>query len=434
MVLVLLVVGLGACAAKKPPRPPGPSEGARTATLNITYGIQVLGIAPMPPGFIANSAYAPLWLRQGNEIGVVGAANGETAILGFSGPGLGNRRMVAADSEIGGHILDVAANPDGSALAIGVARLAENRLDVIARSLDDQSGDRRIATVDGNFDSAEVSWLDPGTVALVLLGSPSDQPVAASRSMVLAGGGLYLIKTSGRDAVPQRLDDIRCTLSPLSFSPDGLLAIAQGNAIAPPAIIDLRRQTCHPLGLRLPVKVLAWAHDSASFLYAARGGEGPGASVFRYDVSSARVVRVAVSSAAAAYASDGTIVTLGSRDLSSGQGDPGRRVKAEVALIKAGESEIEVSSLGFETLPAMLAASTMIYSIASDEGVIDTATAYGPTRELIEYSYGSHAAFVLASGAAEGPVLASWSRDGRVLAFVDGDTRSTTLTVIATPR
>ncbi len=395
----------------------------------------------MPAGFIANSGYAPLWLRQGSEIGVVGTANGETAILGFSGPGLGNRRMVAADSEIGGHILDVAADPDGSALAIAVARPAQNRLDVIARTLDDQSGDRRIATVDGNFDSAEVSWLDPATLALVLLGSPSDQPVAASRSMVLSAAGLYLIKTSDRDAVLQRLDDIRCTLSPLSFSPDGLLAIAQGNAIAPPVIIDLRRQTCHPLGLRLPVKVLAWARDSASFLYAARSGEGPDASVFRpdanvfrYDVLSARAVRIAVSSAAAAYASDGTIVTIGSRDLSSGQGDPDRRVKAEVALIKAGEPEIEVSSLGFETLPAMLAASTMIYSIASDEGVIDTATAYGPTRELIEYSYGSHAAFVLASGAAQGPLLASWSPDGRVLAFVDGDASSTTLTVLAPPR
>lgn len=432
---VAFALALAACAAQKPPAPPPhPPFGAHTATLNIIYGIDVLGVVPMPPGFVPSSSYAPLWLQHGTEVAVVGTAGGETTVLGFSGPGLSNRRVIAAESNLGGRILDVTAKPDGGELAIALARPAQNRLEVLARAM--SGGDRSLATVDGNFDSAELTWLDSDNLALVLLPPMAQEQFIGPGSIVVSSGGLYLIKAD--EHVIQRLDGVRCDLSPLSFSPDGSLAIGQGDAFAAPVIVDLRRQSCRPLGLRVPLKVLAWARDSAGFLYVARSGDGPATSVFRYDVASAQSVRVAISSAAAAYASDGAIVTLGSRDLSERRiaADSRRTVNAEIALMKPGESEITVNSLGFETLPATLAASTMVYSTASDDGVIDTAIsgAAGPIRELIEYSYATRAAFVLASGRAQGPVPMSWSPDGKMLAFVDGDAHSITLTVIAPPR
>lgn len=432
---VALAIALAGCAAKKPPAPPPrPPFGAHTATLDIIYGIDVLGVARMPPGFVPNSDYAPLWLKHGTEVGIVGTAGGETTMIGFSGPRLSNHRIIAAESDLGGHILDVSAKADGAELAIALARPAQNRLEVFARAI--SGGDRSLATVDGNFDSAELAWLDPGTLALVLLPPLAQEQLVTPGSIALSSGGLYLIRSNER--VTQRLDLPRCDLSPLSFSPDGSLAIGQGDAFAAPVIIDLHRQSCRSLGLRVPLKLLAWARDSAGFLYVARSGDGSATSVFRYDVASAQSVRIAISSAAAAYARDGTIVTLGSRDLSAQRitAEPGRTVKAEIALMKPREPEITVNSLGFETLPEMLAASTMVFSTASDDGVIDTAIsgAAGPLRELIEYSYATHAAFVLASGRAQGPVSMSWSPDGKMLAFVDGDARSITLTVIAPPR
>ncbi len=429
---VTLAIALAGCAAKKPPALPRPRFGAHTATLDIIYGIDVLGVVPMPPGFVPNSDYAPLWLQHGTEVGIVGTAGGEAAVIGFSGPGLANHRVIAADSDLGGHILDVSAEADGAELAIALARPAQSRLEVLGRAM--SGGDRSLATVDGNFDSAELAWLDPDTLALVLLPPLEQEQAITPGSTVLSNGGLYLIKADER--LPQRLELPRCDLSPLSFSPNGSLAIGQGDAFAAPVIIDLRRQSCRPLGLRVPLKVLAWARDSAGFLYIARSGDGS-ASVFRYDVASAQSIRVAISSAAAAYASDGMIVTLGSRDLSAQRitAHSGRPVRAEIALINPREPEITVNSLGFETMPATLAASTMVFSTASDDGVIDTSTfAAGPLRELIEYSYGAHAAFVLAAGHAQGPVPMSWSPDGKMLAFVDGDARSITLTVIAPPR
>jgi hypothetical protein len=55
-------------------------------------------------------------------------------------------------------------------------------------------------------------------------------------------------------------------------------------------------------------------------------------------------------------------------------------------------------------------------------------------RELIEYSYRAGAAFVLATGAAQSPVVMSWSPDGHSLAIVDSTTQLSTLGVIVPPK
>ena len=83
-----------------------------------------------------------------------------------------------------------------------------------------------------------------------------------------------------------------------------------------------------------------------------------------------------------------------------------------------------------------MAESTMVYSTASDDGVIDIAIpeAERLLRELIEYSYPARAAFVLASGPAQGPVMMSWSPDGKLIAIVDANQSLSMLTVLVPPR
>jgi hypothetical protein len=78
----------------------------------------------------------------------------------------------------------------------------------------------------------------------------------------------------------------------------------------------------------------------------------------------------------------------------------------------------------------------MIFSDASNDAVIDAylPAVPVPIRELIEYSYPSQSAFVLARGPAQGPVMMSWSPDGHIVAIVDGNAQASTLTLLVPPR
>jgi hypothetical protein len=450
---LLVAIGAAGCAAKKPPsRPPPAPPYVHTATLGVTAGIGVVASVRMPTGFVPNPAYSPLWLQDGAEIGVVGEIDGKTVLIGFSGPNLVQHRIIAQDSGAPeGKIVDVAASPGGGELAISISRPADNRLDLTLRDLaaaDAVGPGAVIAAVDGVFDFAQLTWLDRATLALAIRSAaPALDQVAApgveagsaaaspATSPAVSNDGLYLIALDGRTP-PKRLDHIRCLLSPLSFSPDRHFAVAGGDGAASPILIYVRDQACRALGLSDPIKVLGWAPNSGAFLYTARAGEGL-SGVFRYDLTASQSTPIAVSSAAAAYTSDGAIIALGNRELTwrHAVAAPGARVKAEIARFDPYQPRQEVNSLGFQTPPAFLARSTMVYSTASDKGVIETVipAEEGPRRELIEYSYLGRSAFNLAGGAARGPLMMSWSPNGRLLAIVDGDVDLTMLTVLIPP-
>jgi hypothetical protein len=78
----------------------------------------------------------------------------------------------------------------------------------------------------------------------------------------------------------------------------------------------------------------------------------------------------------------------------------------------------------------------MVLTAASDSAAIDTfvPASHGLLRELIDYSYPSRSAFVVASGHATGPLTMSWSANGRALAIVDGDSSLAKLTVLIPPQ
>jgi hypothetical protein len=441
----MMIAGLASCASRKhhaAAKPPAQQSlyAGHTATLDLTAGLRVNGIVSMPSVFTPDFNQPPMWLQQGSEIGVVGSMNGKTTLLGFGGPDFSTRTIEAQDfgpAAPGGRIVDIAASPDGMELAVAVAEPTQNRLEVVLRDLISSGQGHPTATIDGDFEFAQIQWRDAATVALTLRASADAiTNVGGSGGGAAGVGGLYIITVTGATAV-QHLDGITCPLSAMSFSPNRYFAVGSGvGETVEPVIIATHEQGCRALKLPAPIRVLGWAPDSSSMLYAAASGPGGAAGVFDFDLASGGVSSViAISSGAAAYASDGTVVALGNNALSWRRlaHEPNRMVKAQVALIAPRQHNIDLNSLGFETLPALMARAKMTFSTASNDGVIDVYIpgAAGPLRRVIEYSYPARAAFVLGSGAAEGPIAMSWSPDGRLLSIVDGNATLNTLAVIA---
>ncbi len=436
-IAVPLLLCLTSCALFKsapPPPPPRPLYAGRTATLDITNGIRVAAAVELPRGFTPDPDSPPRWLAQGTVVGVAGTRDRKTVVLGFGGDQLSDMTVLVGDFGPGaptGHILAAAPNPDGMEIATAVAPADAHRLDLMV--IDTISGGKghSVASFDGDYRVAGLDWLDRSTIAIVVY--PSAQATLNATADSVASG-LYAVGISGVGSVTH-LDHIHCRLGRLSFSPNRRFAVSVGDREAPPAIIDMHSQACAELRVPAPLRMLGWAPDSSALLYAARGGN---AGVFRYTVATGQRTLIAVSSAAAAYASDGTIIALGNGRLSwkSIARDPDTQVKAEIALLNPLTAVVTINSLGFQTPPAMFALSSMVLSPASDSAAIDTfvPTPDGLLRELIDYSYPARRAFMLAAGHASGPLVMSWSDDGGALAIVDGDAARAMLTVLIPPR
>src|SRR5260370_156673 len=262
-----------------------------------------------------------------------------------------------------------------------------------------------------------------------------DVGAAAGGAAVDAMDGLYVIYGA---KLPQRFHQPGCALSRLSWSPNRRLAVAQGDVRAPVALIDYTAQTCQKLNIATPIKVLGWSPDSTAFIYTAPNVDARSVGIFRYELATGAITLVAVSSSAAAFTSDGAIIAVVNRELSWRRvaAQPQAHEKGEIAAFDPKQSEIRINSLGFETRAALLARGSMVFSAASNDAVIDAylPAVPVPIRELIEYSYPTQSAFVLARGPAQGPVMMSWSPDGHIVAIIDGDAHASTLTLLVPPR
>ena len=437
-IVILILSGLAGCswlkAAPLPP-PPRPLYDGRTATLDITNGMVVSAAVVLPPGFSPDPDAPPSWLAQGTVVGVTGTLERKTVMLGLSGNHLSDISVLASDFGPGapdGQILMAAPNSDGMEIATAVAPTGAHRLDVMVVDTIGGGHGHAVASFDGDYRVTSLGWRDRSTIAIAIYPSTQTTRTAAPGS---AAGGLYAVGISGIGSVTH-LGQIRCGLGRLSFSPNRRFAMSAGDRDMPPAIIDLHAQGCAELHVPAsPLRVLAWAPDSSALLYATRGAD---AGVFRYTVATGQRTLIAVASAAAAYASDGTIIALGN-GLLSWKGvarNPDAPVEAEIALLNPLTAVVTINSLGFRTQPALFARSAMVLTPAADSAAIDTFVpeSDGPRRELIDYSYPARSAFVLASGHARGPLTMSWSDDGSALAIVDGDAARAMLTVLLPPR
>ncbi len=405
----------------------------------------------MPPGFEPVPGWPPMWLMQNDDVVVAGRVGGRTEVFSFSGKNFQARGAIGEDfgSLAGdGGIVDLAVSPDGSEIATAVEASNPARLEIVTASIIGGGKGAPIATFDGDFAFASIVWKNNATLALTLgpesNGAPAtSEPVTApldqssESGATSTAGGLYLIDITGLGAV-SHLDKIKCPLGPVNFSPNGGFAASGGTDMARAAIIDVSSQACLPFGPRSPVKILGWSPDSTMLLYAGDIGPNNLPGAFRYDLKTGATSVVAIASASAAFASDGTLVALGDNELTWRRlaDYPNSTIKSEIALFSPVTSEITIDSLGFSGTPELLAQSSMAFTQATDAAAIDLLfpTPKGVYRTLIEYSYPSHQAFALASGAARGPLLMSWSHTGSMLAVLDGVGGGAKLTVFAPPR
>jgi hypothetical protein len=416
--------------------PPPIRYAAQTATLEVTFGVHVAGVAPLPRDFVPDMSRQPLWLSGGAEVGVIGTRAGKSMMLGFSGVNLSRQRVVIEDygaGAPGGRLLDVAISADGRTLATAVETASSPRLEVNLMDTSSPGATHRIASLDGEFDSAQLTWLSSGNIALAVQASTTAANELTTDTAAVPVSGLYLI-TPGSPPSTRRLDGIKCPLSSLAFSPNDAFAVAQGTPSVRPAIVDIHGERCMGFLSDGPLQVLGWAPSSAAFLYQTAEQNG----VFSFDLLSGRRAIIAISSGAAAYAKDGTIIAVGSQELSwqRAVAEPMSAVKEQIALFDPHQSLITVNSLGFATQPGLLAQSTMMFSRVSNDAIIDTALpgVALPQRMIIEYSFPARAAFVLAHGPVAGPVAISWSPNGKQIAIIDGDATQSTLSVIAPPK
>jgi len=429
---------------------PLPKAPVRTATLEVTPGITVLARLKLPPGFQPFAQTPPMWLEEGKEIAVLGLNNGRTMVLGFSGPGWQSGRVIAEDGEggaVNGTIVDAAPSRDSLMLAYAVQDRNEHRVEVVVRDLISQGDGHAVSTFDGDFDVASLGWTDGFTIALALRNNPQpsapaaqptpaqDEQNASEESAVprtpSSSPGLYLIGING--AVTAELVSLKCTLSPLRWSPQSRYAIGTGDANAPPIVVDWRANKCQRLNARAPIQVIDWSSDGNSCLYTEVGIDGQEA-VYSYNIADGSTRLVAVSSGAAAYLATGETLALGNSQLSFKRASVSTApLLAEIGR-SAGQGEVQANSLGFMTTPEMLAASSMSYSRTGDmAAMVAYGADMGGTRKILVYAPATRNAFMIAWGAPRGVACLSWSPQGRYLAVVDGDAAESSLTIFEAP-
>jgi hypothetical protein len=450
-VAIALTFGVVSCSTQTP-HSSLPLATVRTATMDITPGIEVLTRVALPDGFVPSADYPPMWLQAGQEVGIVGTQNGHALVMGYGGIGYRTARVIAQDGGVGApdaSIVDLAPSPNGMVLALAVANSKERRLDVVTRDLISEGAASPVSNFDGDFDSVSIGWLSEFNASLALRAHleseaaresatvPDSAPTPESNPAPspAASSGLYVINLSG--VVTTGYMKLDCQMSQLSWSPDGLVAVGSGDAEALPTIIDRGKESCRRINAPTTLRVLDWAHDSKSFLYE-ETERTPGTAAYRFDLASGAARLVAISSGAAAFVSDDQVLALGNGALTfrDAQRAPDGPVRAELALSNPSGTNTEVESLGFNSTPAMLAASKMTYTHETDEAAIATfgPTTEGPMRKLVIYSVAPRRAFLVAFGSVRGILAMSWSPQGRYLAIVDGDGTASALTIVAPPR
>ena len=395
-----------------------------------------------------------MWLQNGAEIGVVGTEDGHTIVYGLGGPGWRTGRILAAENgpraAEAGTIVDVAASSDGLTLATAMVTPDGKRLDLITRDLISTGAGEVIASFDGQYDFASISWLNRATIALALRRHPEplQEPksdtgddsgdAGAAEAPKNPADGLQLIVVTGASSVaPLRLS---CAMSRLSWSANGVYAIGQGDADASPVIIDRRKGTCTRFHDNEPIHVLDWdTDDEGSFLYVGPDPTRRSIGVYQYNIATGAEKLVAASSSAASFTDGSDMIALGNQQLTFRRAieRPEEPILAQVAISEPEQNEVDVKQLGFTTIPTMFAQSTMVYAKGSDDAAMQI---YAPSlpvawRKIVTYSLRSDSAFLIAGGPAKGTVTMSWSPQGRWVAILDGDASTgTVLSVLVPPR
>src|SRR5208282_2140459 len=222
------------------------------------------------------------------------------------------------------------------------------------------------------------------------------------------------------------------------FSPDARFAVSEGDEHTPASLFDSRNGNCQQVSPDGPIRVLGWAPGSAAFLYSTPAGRAHGAGVFRYNLADGKTELIAVSSSAAVYTGEGIVMALGNRDLNpqTAASEPDKRVTAQLASFVPSQGQTVINTLGIPTTPAMMMASTMVYTHGFAQLALQLYAdrPAGPSREIVTFSIVDRKAFVLASGSVHGVAVIGWAPNANHLVIFDGDGALGVLAVITPAR
>src|SRR5208283_4554193 len=363
VILALAAVSVASCSTANVHKPaPSPFVG-RSTTLEVTRGIKVLTNVQMPDGFAPIPTRPPIWLQDGEEIGVIGTQAGHTIMYGLGGAAWRTGRILAAETGPAaaeeGTIADLAASPNGLTLATAMVAPDGNRVDVITRDLIATGAGNVIASFNGRYDSISMNWLNNATIALALRRHPeplesgvndetpkSDPDQPDVQAPPNRPDGLQLIVVTGAGSVAPL--NFPCPMSALSWSAHGVYAVGQGDAGAPPVIIDRRASTCTRFHVREPIHVLDWdKDDEGSFLYVGPDSLRRTIGVFKYNIATGAENLVGVSTGAAAFAGSSNTIALGNQKLTFRMAidRPEAALLAQVAISRPEQSELDVKPL-----------------------------------------------------------------------------------------
>src|SRR6185437_12053199 len=167
LALVMLSCALGGCAARKPAAaPPRPVVVEHLGSLKLAQGIEPVAVTKLPPDFLVDPAFAPLWWGQGSEIAIGGKLDSRAALLGVSSPA--RMRLVAGGNDgpyRDDRLLSASPSPDGMSLAMAYAEPQGDRIEVVVRDFVDAGPGRPVALLKGAYEAAQVNWIRADMIA-----------------------------------------------------------------------------------------------------------------------------------------------------------------------------------------------------------------------------------------------------------------------------
>lgn len=436
-------------AAEANPAPP--FAQANTA---LAAKVPVIATIPMPAGF-TSEGWPPLWF-QGGELAVIGRQSGRIIVLGYSGVGFQQRRILApgdGPDERNRVILDLAENPKQTMLATAIGDLKDGHVDVTLRNVSEDQPARQLTRMEGRFSAAGLSWIDVATLALGLVPqppSPQATPTSVSEASptpnparLAVEAGLYAVSLDR--GWPVRKIDLHCA-RPMDFthtvwSPDGRYALVDSDA-PPPILIDRISLECKALNIPADQRfhLVGWNQYSDRFLYAAApAGDYPSglSGFFEYDLGSGQSRMIAAPAAAATYLQGGTIAALGNRNLNARliAKSPDMLLAAELALIDPSLSRIVIAPLGFNTRAAALLSGGLAYSRIAEELAVQLFLpgADGNFPVILSFFPATLKARAIATAKAGAILSMSWSPLGDLLAVLDVSAAPPVLTVLSPP-
>jgi len=417
LLLAGLIITAVGCASKKSP-PPQSFWQYRQSDFATAPGVPVYAVVSMPEGFFPEPSTAPMWLSGGTEVALVGSYNGEAVILGFSGAQFADYRILSSEGSepLKGKLLDACASPDGSAVALAVAREDGNGIDLLVHETAAAKRGGRVATLKGNFELASVSWLAHDEIVLAVRKAPvDDQPLQTA---------VHYFNPVGKELSKWRT--IQCDLAHPFWNPSGTLAFAATQPGAAAVLFDRRRGKCSDLLVPGNVRFIDWSPDEHSFLYfAALAGatDAGGFAAFDYDLATGASRMIAMSSGGVTFTKNGTVAALGNRKLTNRTvlGSPNGSIALEMAELNLVTGEMQITALPLQTTPEAMALSAIRYSDAANSLAFElpVSSAVGGV-DLVTFDLSSKATGLLARTLRSRTLPPmSWSPDGRLIALVN---------------